>query len=512
MAAFYGDAWSTGKTILHDHDPRSASYWPLADYVDKPTLALLDHDPGAPPEQAWRRKLNSHVNFLRSFSLTFMELLSMLPLGLRMLFYVGSERAQGRTPPIDPFTWGPKPSACHGVPLGGMGGGSIGRGFRGEFNRWQLIPGVCEESPVLANQFSVFVTRDKEDGGAKKQTKISSVLSPGRPQDLEREDKKSGILSWDWNLNGQYSTYHALFPRAWTIYDGEPDSDLKISCRQISPFIPHNYTESSFPVCVFSYVLVNTGNENADVSLLFTWANSIGGTSASTGGHFNEPYVLVTIPIYQKLNADIVLRITMYKMFTRCLHRDKTAAKGDRPVTFAIAAKETQGVTISTFPCFSILDKEGDHSAKAMWGEMKEKGAFDSGNWHSGISKPSQKGASIGAALAAQVLIPPNEKKEVVFALAWDSPEAKFGKGTSYYRRYTQFYGTKGHAASKLAHDALLDYRKWEVAIEDWQQPILRDETLPEWYRITLFNELYYLVAGGTVWTGRNDLYVFSNA
>jgi hypothetical protein len=78
MAAFYGDAWSTGKTILHDHDPRSASYWPLADYVHKPTLALLDHDPGAPPEQAWRRKLNSHVNFLTSFSLTFMELLSMV--------------------------------------------------------------------------------------------------------------------------------------------------------------------------------------------------------------------------------------------------------------------------------------------------------------------------------------------------------------------------------------------------------------------------------------------------
>jgi hypothetical protein len=32
----------------------------------------------------------------------------------------------------------------------------------------------------------VFVTRDKEDGGAKKQTKISSVLAPGRPQGLER--------------------------------------------------------------------------------------------------------------------------------------------------------------------------------------------------------------------------------------------------------------------------------------------------------------------------------------
>jgi non-lysosomal glucosylceramidase len=139
----------------------------------------------------------------------------------------------------------------------------------------------------------VFVTREK-DGGAKK--KISSVLAPGRPQDLERGDNEQGISSWDWNLHGQHSTYHALFPRAWTIYEGEPDPDLKISCRQISPFIPHNYTESSFPVCVFSYTLINTGKESADVSLLFTWANSVGGTSASTGGHYNEPYVLVTYP------------------------------------------------------------------------------------------------------------------------------------------------------------------------------------------------------------------------
>jgi hypothetical protein len=42
--------------------------------------------------------------------------------------------------------------------------------------------------------------------------------------------------------------------------------------------------------------LINTGKESADVSLLFTWANSVGGTSASTGGHYNEPYVLVTYP------------------------------------------------------------------------------------------------------------------------------------------------------------------------------------------------------------------------
>lgn len=33
--------------------------------------------------------------------------------------------------------------------------GSISRGFRGEFRHFQLVPGVCEPSPIMANQFSV---------------------------------------------------------------------------------------------------------------------------------------------------------------------------------------------------------------------------------------------------------------------------------------------------------------------------------------------------------------------
>lgn len=34
------------------------------------------------------------------------------------------------------------------------------------------------------------------------------------------EPAPSGIESWDWNLKGDKSTYHALYPRSWTIYDG----------------------------------------------------------------------------------------------------------------------------------------------------------------------------------------------------------------------------------------------------------------------------------------------------
>jgi len=42
-----------------------------------------------------------------------------------------------------------------GVPLGGIGGGTIGRGFKGEFCRYQVVPGMYEYETVQANQFIV---------------------------------------------------------------------------------------------------------------------------------------------------------------------------------------------------------------------------------------------------------------------------------------------------------------------------------------------------------------------
>jgi non-lysosomal glucosylceramidase len=40
----------------------------------------------------------------------------------------------------------------------------------------------------------------------------------------------------------------------------------------------------------------------------------------------------------------------------------------------------------------------------------------------------------------------------------------------------------------------------WESAIIAWQQPVLDDPDLPGWYKMALFNELYYVADGGTLW------------
>ncbi|KAG6719521.1 hypothetical protein I3842_03G009900 [Carya illinoinensis] len=427
-------------------------------------------DPGKPAPLTWQRRLNFQGNMPSEFTMPFLEKIKMAPFGFRLMRYAKEEVAKGRLPVFDFFNR--RTTTCHhGVPLGGIGAGSIGRSYRGEFQRFQLFPGQCEDNPMLANQFSVFVSRPNAK-------KYSTVLCTGSPE-VPKEGTASGIETWDWNLNGEKCTYQALFPRAWTTYGGEPDPELSIVCRQISPFIPQNYKESSFPVSVFTFTLSNKGKTSADVTLLFTWANSVGGISGFSGHHCNSKIV----------GKDGVHGVLLH-------HK---TAHDHPPVTFAIAAEETGDVHVSECPCFLISGDSQGITAKDMWHEIKKNGSFDHLD-HNETPTPSKPGSSIGAAIAASLTIPSDSIRTVTFSLAWDCPEVRFGQKT-YHRRYTRFYGTHGNAAASIARDAILEHALWESQIEAWQRPVLDDKRLPEWYPVTLFNELYYLNAGRTIWT-----------
>ncbi|CAN8290131.1 unnamed protein product [Cochlearia groenlandica] len=431
------------------------------------------------PPFSWERKLNSEAKTPSEFKLGKRDHLHMFPLGYRLWRHTKEEAAKGRATIFDIFRKH-HVTGDHGVPLGGIGAGSIGRSYKGEFQQFKLFPKVCEEAPILTNQFSVFVTRP---GGVKH----STVLCPKKPEMIKDnggylcrgQAPNIGIESWDWNMTGEKSTYHALYPRSWTVYEGEPDPELRIVSRQVSPFIPHNYEESSLPVSVFNFTVTNTGVEQASVTLLFTWENSVGGASGLTGEHSNSAMQA----------RDGVHAVALH-------HK---TANGHPPVTYAIAAKETEDVRVSSCPCFLVSGFTPNKiTAGDMWDEIKKNASFD--KLTSNTCTPSKPGTSIGAAIAAKVKVPPGCERTVTFSLSWDCPEVRFDKKT-YNRRYTRFYGGLGNAAVAMARDALLNFSEWERQIEEWQAPILADSTLPEWYRITLFNELYYFNSGGTIWT-----------
>ncbi|KAI5003148.1 hypothetical protein ZWY2020_030308 [Hordeum vulgare] len=431
----------------------------------KPTEAHLRVDCAQPPARTWQRKFDDEGKKVAMFSMTMNELMTMVPFIAKMLRLYVKESAKGQEmdgqllPRGTPWRTRER---------------SIGRSYRGYFQHFQIFPRMFEEKPILANQFSAFVSRP---GGKS----YSTVLSAPNADVLKGIDK-AGIGSWDWNLKEKNCTYHGLFPRSWTVYDGEPDPEIKITCRQISPFIPHNYKESSFPVAVFTFTVQNSGSTPADVTLLFTWANSVGGKSKLTGNHTNS-----------RMKArDGVHGVLLH-------HR---TADGHPPVTFAIASQETDDVRVTCCPSFAMGPSApgGEQfMAKDMWEEAKNRGSVGVAP---GASASSRPGSSIGAAVAAATTVPAGGTRAVSFALSWSCPEVKFPAGRTYHRRYTKFLGLdRDAAAERLAHDALLEHMKWESLIEEWQRPVLHDKRLPGWYPVALFNELYYLNAGGTIWT-----------
>ncbi|KAJ9555494.1 hypothetical protein OSB04_010108 [Centaurea solstitialis] len=429
--------------------------WPPEEYINRTTLQLLDFDGGAPPEQAWRRKLNTHANILKEFSITFMEAIKMIRLGIRLWSYVREEASHGRRAPIDPFNREGKPLASQGVPLGGMGSGSITRGFRGEFRQFQIVPGTCDASPVMANQFSVkllplliFISRE---GGHKK---YASVLSPGQHEGIGSRFIVMG-------MEFERPTFHIsrIIPGAWTVYDVGEYREGK-GTSQPSLNVGRKSNSASTPAIRFEIIELDFLNLTCWIRVV---QNSIGGISHLSGDHVNEPFK----------GEDGVSGVLLHH---------KTAKH--HPVTFAIAACETQNVNVTVLPSFG-LSEGSTVTAKEMWGKMAQDGQFDQGNFNAGPTVPSSAGDANCAAVSASTWVEPNGRCTVAFAVAW---------------RYTRYYGTSERAAENLVHDALTNYKRWEEEIEKWQNPILKNDKLPEWYKFTLFNELYFLVAGGTVW------------
>ncbi|XP_032887405.1 non-lysosomal glucosylceramidase [Amblyraja radiata] len=384
------------------------------------------------------------------------HMISHLGLGIRYLkWWYRKTRIEKKAPFIDTFNSIPL-RQIYGAPLGGFGGGTITRGWRGEFCRWQLNPGMYTYDTVIENQFTVCLRKNGT-------TVYQQVLSVERPHKLQ---------SWNWGYCGEYAFYHALYPRAWTIYE-LPGQNVTLTCRQISPIIPHNYMDTSLPVGVFVWEIENQNEHDLEVSLMFTLRNGTGTKDDQRGGHWNEPF-----------------HLDKEESISGVLLHHCTPVNG---YTMAISAKHTQSATISHQTDFNPNDLGQD-----IWTDLLQDGKLDS---PPGKSKPTEKGQITAAAVAATCSVPAKSQGVVEFCLAWDMPKIYFGSREKEHARwYTRFFGTHGEAAPALSHYSLANYKQWEQKIDDWQRPILENHQLPDWYKSALFNELYFLSDGGTIW------------
>jgi non-lysosomal glucosylceramidase len=379
----------------------------------------------------------------------------------------------------------------HGMPLGGFGAGCLGRSPRGDFNLWHIDGGEHTFKSLPACQFSVF---EQMPG----QVATVYAMSTEAPMD-------GSLAAWQWyppSADRKTGEYHALYPRSWFTYDGVFQAAL--TCEQFSPIWADNYQETSYPVAIFEWTAHNPTNQPLTLSILLTWQNSVGWFTNT----LKSPDVKVRddgSPVYEyqprwgesqgNLNRWMSNRTQAGFLLDR-MDRDPRVPPQEGEGQWAIstlAARETEVFYHSRW-----------HPAEdgaEIWQLFAQEGALPNVE----DETPAAPGEQIATAIAVRFTLQPGETRQVPFVLAWDFPVTEFAQGVKSYRRYTDFFGRNGRSAWAIAQDALTHYSVWQQNIQQWQQPILSRHDLPDWFKMALFNELYDLTDGGTLWSAATE-------
>ncbi|ACK68745.1 protein of unknown function DUF608 [Gloeothece citriformis PCC 7424] len=373
----------------------------------------------------------------------------------------------------------------HGMPLGGFGAGCIGRSPRGDFNLWHLDGGEHTFRNLPPCQFSIF---EHPEGGEAQ----AYALCTQPPED--------GTLSrWSWYPQKK-GTYHALYPRSWYEYEGVFQS--QIICEQYSPILADNYQESSYPLAIFEWTIYNPSDRPVTISIMMSWQNTVGWFSNA----IKTPEVKVRddgSPVYEyqprwgdstgNFNQWIVDNYRVGCLLNR-IQPHPQVEEGEGQVCIASILNPNLEVFYNT-----RWNPQGDGSQ--IWDYFAMNGSL--GDYQN--ESPAAPGEQIAAAMAIRFTIPPGKTRKIPFILAWDLPITEFAQGINYYRRYTDFFGRNGQNVWSVVRTALKHHEMWRDRIIEWQAPILKQKELPDWFKMALFNELYLLADGGTLWTAATE-------
>ena len=357
---------------------------------------------------------------------------------------------------IDDGPWG-------GVPIGGIGAGSIGRTQRGDFARWHLRVGEHRFASEPLDGFAVWA----DDGTGPRAVVLRTTQPPP---------------GWGSPLAVGTGTYHALFPRAWFEYE-LPGLAVRLVEEQLTPVLPGDDAAASLPVGVFEFTIENPVDREVDVAVMLSWRDALRQTlrGSDAEAHAGATDAVVSAaPFHEEAVAGVRFR-----------------AAADGPSiggTLAIAAETRPGLEVTTV-AFDADDPS------AAWAGFAADGRVGSVRNAGPDQRPGgDTPADPGGAVAVRLRVAPGARETVRFSIAWDVPLVVFGGGRRWRKRYTREWGVTGERAVELAGAALAAAPAWRRAIEAWQAPILDSEHRPAWYKAALFNELYLLVDGGTLW------------
>ena len=329
------------------------------------------------------------------------------------------ERTRPRVPCVDD---GP----VAGAPIGGMGAGTMGRTYRGDFARWHMRVGGHTHRPAAHTLFAARV-----DGTA---TVLSALPShavmegvPGGGGSDRTHSRR--VLPPD----GTGGTYHALYPRSWYEYDPSalaPGGRVRLS-QTHSRRSSRRVRDAPMPVGVFRFLASNEGDVPADVALAFSFENVLATTDVAPvdvgpprGAWRLAPHEL-THSTFERSGG----RVAGVHMHTDDVVYGTRSPSEPWHGGIAVAVGgngELGGLNVTTLPLYDAGDADSIESK--FWRPFEQKGGF--GRDESAAANEHDGGLPAGplsaCAVSAAFTLAPGERRNVTFAAAWDLPASSF--------------------------------------------------------------------------------------
>jgi non-lysosomal glucosylceramidase len=377
------------------------------------------------------------------------------------------------------------------MPLGGFGAGCIGRSHRGDFNLWHIDGGEHVFQSMPACQFSVFeqVGDQKQAYGLCTEAPEDGTLGAWRWYPQHGEGEKSGTGS-----------YHALYPRSWFVYENVLQAEL--TCEQFSPIIADNYQETSYPIAVFQWTARNPTDQSMTLSVMMTWQNMV--------GWFTNALKSPEVKVRDDGSPEYAYQPRLGEStgnFNQLTGNEQQLAIVMRQPEVEQPAEGDGQWAIATllnpylYEVFYNTRWNPIGNGSEVWTPFAADGSLTDND----DETPASAGEQLGAAIAVRFTLKPGQTITIPFVLSWDFPVTEFAQGIEYFRRYTDFFGRTGQNAWSIARTALKHHSTWRDKIQAWQQPIVDREDLPDWFKMALFNELYDLTQGGTLWSAADE-------
>lgn len=373
-------------------------------------------------------------------------------------------------------------NGCHddgplnGPFLGGLGTSNFSRDFTGMFNRWHLQQGVHHNEAI---EPAFFMLRWK----------------------VGEEDYYRRIRIGNNNFKENEMEYASLFPFVYEYYNSE-ELPFELLMEYYSPTIPHNYKDSSLPVTCFNFYVKSRSVEKVEVSVGLSWPNLFGWRLAHLSSEVRQGKQW---PSHQNAgNSGKAVETGESECHVVQYKKSAVTQKNDMLGNVVLSAKGDENWQVSYHSCYranqittGIKAEEQKGTLAYMENSFKQEGTLsnDNNNWEAHWHEP------VASAVAGKTILSPGEESKLGISLTMDMPVTSFGAGRSWYKAYTEHFGSDCANSVKLAKYAVSANEQWPRDISGWHMEELnKSEYLSKKVIGTQINELYFIAGGGTVW------------